>query len=121
MCDNERDREQQCIAFLTSLGYKIISPKERADLEERKKNFENKLRPYLQKYGADMLNAFYQYWTQVNDGGRKMHFEKQRTFQIANRLAAWKRNNYGNGKQPSADIGMVLQHEKDKFKDEKEW
>lgn len=120
MYNDERDRERRCIAFLTSLGYKIISPKENADLKERKKRFANSLRPYLQKYGVDMLNAFYLYWTQVNEGGRKMHFEKQRTFQIPNRLAAWKRNNYGKERTPT-DIGMVLQHEKDKFKDEKEW
>ena len=67
-------------------------------IEERKHTFGEALIPYLDKgYSKEMIRAFFDYWTQVNDGGRKMHFEKQKTFQIANRLATWKRNNYGNG------------------------
>lgn len=45
-------------------------------IEERKADFVERLKPYLEKYGKDTLNNFYQYWTQVNDGGVKMLFEK---------------------------------------------
>ena len=90
-------------------------------LEERKHAFGVALIPYMDKgYPKEMIRAFFDHWTQVNEGGTKMHFEKQQTFQIPNRLAAWKRNNYGKERTPT-DIGMVLQPEKDKFKDEKEW
>lgn len=68
-------------------------------LEERKRDFIEALRPYKNKYGSDMLNAFYVYWSQVNEGDDKMLWEKvkkQKSFEIPNRLATWKRNNYGD-------------------------
>lgn len=80
-------------------------------IEERKADFAERLKPYLEKYGKDTLNNFYQYWTQVNDGGVKMLFEKQKAFQIPNRLATWRRNGYGsNEKLPN---GMNLQNSKE--------
>ena len=63
-------------------------------LEDRKKLFITRLQPYLDKYGRDMLNDFYQYWAQVNENGKKMLWEMQKAFEIPNRLAAWySRNN----------------------------
>lgn len=80
-------------------------------IEERKADFAERLKPYLEKYGKDTLNNFYQYWTQVNDGGVKMLFEKQKAFQIPNRLATWRKNNYDSNRNlPS---GMNLQNSKD--------
>lgn len=70
-----------------------LSPKVES-LEDRKKLFISRIQPYLDKYGRDMLNDFYQYWTQVNNGGKKMLWEMQRAFEIPNRLATWySRNN----------------------------
>ena len=104
------------IAILEELGYKIIPPKTKTaeSIEERKEVFKNKLKKYLPKYGGDMLNNFFLYWTQVNDGGTKMLWEKQKAFQIANRLATWKRNNYGNHGSSNLPVGMNLQNSKDK-------
>lgn len=59
---------------------------------ERKTAFSESIKPYLGKYGREFLNEFYLYWTQVGQGERKMLFEKQKSFQIPNRLALWKRN-----------------------------
>lgn len=80
-------------------------------IEERKKEFVEKLKPYLEKYGKSTLNDFYQYWTQVNKGGTKMLFEMQKAFQIPNRLATWHKNNYGAKKM--LPVGMKLQNSKD--------
>lgn len=79
-------------------------------IEERKKEFVEKLKPYLEKYGKDTLNDFYQYWTQVNEGGSKMLFEMQKVFQIPNRLATWHKNNYGS--KGNLPVGMKLQNSK---------
>lgn len=104
------------IAILESLGYKVTPPNSRTEgsIEERKEVFKNKLKKYLPKYGGDMLNMFFLYWTQINDGGTKMLFEKQKAFQIPNRLATWHRNNYGNNKSSSLPIGMNIQDTKNK-------
>lgn len=61
------------------------------ELEERKRAFVEALRPYLSKYGKDMMNKFYLYWTQVNPGGKRMLFERQQAFELAKRLATWGR------------------------------
>lgn len=80
-------------------------------IEERKKDFAERLKPYLEKYGKDTLNNFYQYWTQVNDGGVKMLFEKQKAFQIPNRLATWRKNGYDS--HSNLPSGMNLQNSKE--------
>lgn len=68
------------------------------NIEERKRDFTELLRPYVGKYGRDMINAFYKYWTQISPNGRKMLFETQKAFQIPNRLSLWasKNSSYGN-------------------------
>ena len=66
-------------------------------LEERVKKFREALSPFVSKYGEKMIEDFFNHWSQVNEGGKKMHWEKQKTFEISKRLATWKRNNYGNG------------------------
>lgn len=103
------------IAILEEMGYKITPPKTKTaeSIEERKEVFKNKLKKYLPKYGSDMLNNFFLYWTQVNDGGTKMLWERQKAFQIPNRLATWKKNNYGHGTSKS-DIGVVLHDSQNK-------
>ena len=41
-----------------------------------------------------MLNNFYLYWTEINDGGKKMRFEMKKVFQLSSRLVTWYNNNY---------------------------
>lgn len=81
-------------------------------LPERKKSFAESLKTYLPKYGRDMLNAFYQYWTQSNDG-RRMLFERQQAFELPNRLATWHSRNASRA--PQADSlhtdGTILHSE----------
>lgn len=92
-------------------------------LEERKKEFVERLKPYVEKYGRETLNDFYRYWAQVNDGGTKMLWEKQKCFEIGLRLATWKKNETERDRRQSRpeDIGMVVQKTKDKFKNEEVW
>ncbi len=64
-------------------------------LEERKKEFGEKLIPFVDKYGREMIREFFNYWTEHNEEGKLMAFEKTktRTFSIPNRLVTWNRNN----------------------------
>ena len=84
-------------------------------IEERKKDFAESLKPYLEEYGKDMLNDFYRYWTEMNNGGKKMRFEMEKVFQIASRLVTWNNNNkYHYKKANNLPVGMNLQNSKDK-------
>lgn len=61
-------------------------------IEDRSKEFMNKCAKFLDKYDKVMLRAFYDYWTEKNEKGRKMRFEMEKVFDISRRLATWKRN-----------------------------
>lgn len=65
-------------------------------IEQRKVNLKNKLRPYLEEYGKDMLNEFYIYWIELNPKTNLMRFEEQKYFQVPNRLARWSKNSNSN-------------------------
>ena len=76
-------------------------------LEERKLAFGNKLVPYVEKYGREMIREFFDYWTEINDGGKLMAFEKtkKKTFNISYRLSTWNKKEYGNTKTRDAKYG----------------
>lgn len=76
-------------------------------LEERKLAFGNKLVPYMDKYGREMIREFFDYWTEINDGGKLMAFEKtkKKTFNISYRLSTWNKKEYGNTKTRDAKYG----------------
>jgi len=64
-------------------------------IEDRKRDFTKSLQPYLETYGKDLLNNFYEYWTEHGEKDRKMRFEKQKSFGIKRRLVTWKKNEKG--------------------------
>lgn len=81
------------------------------------------LKPFSGTYPRPMLVEFYNYWTETKEGGRKMRFEKEKTFEIAKRLARWKKNDDERklSRKASQDIGMVYHKEEDEFKNEETW
>lgn len=66
------------------------------DINIRKANFAESLKPYLETYGKDMLNDFFFYWTEHGLKDKKLRFEKERTFGLERRLLTWSKNNFGN-------------------------
>lgn len=83
------------------------------ELKDRKLAFGMQLKPFGEIYPRPMLAEFYDYWTEVKEGGRKMRFEKEKTFEIAKRLARWSKNNYGKSisEQRMHTDGTVLHSE----------
>ena len=63
-------------------------------INKKKSGFKKSLTPHLKKYGADVLNEFYLYWTEHNPKGKKLRFEysKNQPFNIARRLGTWNKN-----------------------------
>jgi len=72
--------------------------------EERAEIFKRKIIDYSKGIGSmkthkaaypdEMLKEFFSYWTESNEGAKKMRFElaKNQPFQISRRLATWKKN-----------------------------
>lgn len=63
------------------------------NIEERKKDFALSLKPFLEKYGKDLLNDFYFYWTEHGEKDKKLRFEKEKTFGVEQRLRTWYNRN----------------------------
>ena len=81
-------------------------------LEVRKHTFGEKLIPYMKQYGKALIREFFDYWTEHNENGKKMRFEKEKTFEISLRLARWSKNNRSNNKSSISNlsVGMNLQN-----------
>lgn len=63
-------------------------------IEERKSAFQESIRPYVEKYGWQLCNEFYAYWTELTHDGAMMRFELQKTWSVGGRLAKWKRTEW---------------------------
>lgn len=81
--------------------------KEKDNLEERSKLFANSLIPFKEKYGSDMLKAFYNYWSEPNPSKTKMRFELGKTWDTSKRLVTWSNNNFGNKNNKPADNSFL--------------
>ena len=65
-------------------------------LETRKNDFSHSVVPYAEQYDREMLNDFYQYWTELDKRGRRMRFEMEKTWETGKRLATWARRERKN-------------------------
>ena len=65
-------------------------------IEARRDKLQDEMRKYANKYSREMLNAFYQYWSEPNQKNTKMRFELEKTWLLSSRLATWEKreNNY---------------------------
>ncbi len=58
-------------------------------LEERKEDFYKSLVPYVNKYGKEMVRAFFDYWSEFNKSRTRMRYELEQTWELPKRLATW--------------------------------
>ena len=71
---------------------KIIKEKS-LSLSGRTKKFKEELTPFVEKYGKDMIFAFFDYWSEPDKAKNKMRCEMQKTWSTAGRLRTWERRN----------------------------
>src|SRR5690606_23193981 len=64
--------------------------KVKVTLKDRMVDFQKKIYPHIsEKFTRDDANDFYSYWTEMNEGGYKMRFEKEKTWNISRRIVTW--------------------------------
>src|SRR5271155_3976258 len=63
-------------------------------IKERKSEFWELIKQHGKEkgYEKDMCVAFYNYWKEMNPGGKKMRFEMEKIFDISRRLSTWLQN-----------------------------
>lgn len=59
------------------------------NIEERQKIFKKEVESFSNKYSLNMLTAFYAYWSEPNQSGKKMRKEMQQTWETGRRLITW--------------------------------
>jgi hypothetical protein len=69
------------------------------NIDIRKLKFADTLKPFLDKYGKEMIRKFYDYWTEPNKSNTKFKQELQKTWDVKRRLDSWSSNNFDNKKQ----------------------
>ena len=62
------------------------------ELQEREALFRKELEAFEGFYGVEMINAFFDYWTEPNKSKTKMGFEMQTKWDLKRRLRSWKNN-----------------------------
>lgn len=85
---------------------------------KRREEFKKTLFPFVEKYSERMVEAFFNYWSELNRSETKMRFEKQETWEVGKRLATWAKN---EKPQFKADTGVVLHDNSQSKYDEKLW
>jgi len=51
--------------------------------------FKESIKPFIQKYGKDICNDFYMYWSEPNKSKTKLRYEMEKTWDVSRRLANW--------------------------------
>jgi len=102
--DKEKDNKKEILSN-ESIKKKAAS----AATHERKEAFYHSLIPYADKYGKEMLRAFFDYWSEMNASQTKMRFEKQPTWELSKRLATWENNEKKYEKNRRAAAGKTKQ------------
>jgi len=69
---------------------------------KRRDVFYQSLIPYVERYGKDMIRAFFDYWSELNKSETKMKFETNQTWEVAKRLATWNNREKFNGKSSNS-------------------
>lgn len=90
--------EKQVIKFLNNKSSVNLKPinnnkqiiSNKPIIKDKKVKFENLV--FSLNYPTAMSKDFISYWTEKNEGGRKMKFEKQKTFDVKRRLERWQKN-----------------------------
>ena len=86
---------------------KQINPnnKDNKDNKDKRKDFQFNLSGYVEKYGRDLCNEFYLYWTETTKDN-KLRWEKEIAFDISRRLSNWHRNQikFSNDSESGNDV-----------------
>lgn len=78
------------------------------DIDKRKLKFANTLKPFIAKYGMEMVTDFYKYWTEPNKSNTKFKQELQKTWSVERRLETWAKNDFGKSSKPKTNEKRFL-------------
>lgn len=90
--DKDKDKNKKETTFVAKKDGLSLTHKQDI-LKRNKEEFMESIKPYSDKYDRDLLNDFFEYWTEPNKSGTHMRWELEKTWDIGRRLARWEKNN----------------------------
>lgn len=78
---------------------------------EKKKTFQETIKPFVQEFGRDTCNAFYTYWSEVSRNGKKLKWEMEDTWETRLRLVRWKKNEDSRKPNKNEETAPVFRKE----------
>lgn len=88
--------------------------------EVRKQRFMESIKPYVEKYGADLCNEFFGHWTEPTQDGLLMRFELQKTWNVGVRLSKWRRTEWDDRKRVRKSISTISESVREEIEQERE-
>jgi hypothetical protein len=80
------------------------------NIGERKLKFTSTLKPFESKYGKDLLNDFFKYWTEPNKSQTKFRAEMEKTWDVELRLSTWASRDKNFNKQSNIKLNDNLRN-----------
>jgi hypothetical protein len=87
--------------YLKTIEIKQREAPKSTSFEEQCAELINQIKPYLDEFGKDMCNEFYEYWIEQIAKGRlkgQCRYVEERTWSIYKRLNTWSNNNFSKKK-----------------------
>ena len=78
------------------------NPNKNEKSEKKKKTFKKNLDMFVDKYGSEMIEDFYLYWTEETPKGL-LRFETMKAFSLGRRLGTWNKNRIQRENQSGGD------------------
>ena len=75
------------------------------DINERDILFKKQVFEFSKQYNSNLLNEFFDYWSEPNPSKTLMKWEREKTWDLKRRLKRWADNDFGNNKN-----GVKKQH-----------
>lgn len=79
------------------------------NIDSRKLKFADTLKPFVEKYGKEMIRDFYDYWTEPNKSNSKFRQELEKVWDLKKRLNTWSNNdsNFKKNNTPTQLQGTI--------------
>lgn len=96
--EDKKDTSKTYDKHMVNINENIVINK---NIDKRMEDFKLELMEYKNEYSKEILEAFWDYWSEPNQSKTKMRKELQKTWNTKGRLNTWKRNN--NKFNPKSD------------------
>jgi hypothetical protein len=97
--EKEKEKEKGLAAHAAHINFK----------KQSEVDFINEMRNFDQLYSKDMLNTFYQYWSEKDAKGA-MRFQREKTWELDKRLMRWKSKQKEYGKAGAKSVNDFIEN-----------